>query len=52
MLYYSIEFSEELLEAFDQAIQVEKSLVSYERYDAFRHLSCERYENTKTTIMI
>jgi len=47
MLEYSIEFSEELLEAFEQATQVEKSLVSYERCDAFRHLPCERYENIK-----
>ncbi len=47
MLEYSIEFSEQLLEAFEQATQVEKSLVSYERCDAFRHLPCERYENAK-----
>ena len=47
MLEYSIEFSEELLEAFEQATQVEKSLVSCERCDAFRHLPCERYENVK-----
>jgi ABC-type multidrug transport system fused ATPase/permease subunit len=50
MLEYSIEFSEELLEAFEQATQVEKSLVSYERCDAFRHLPCERYENIKAKI--
>jgi ABC-type multidrug transport system fused ATPase/permease subunit len=47
MLDYSIEFSEELLEAFEQATQVEKSLVSLERCDAFRHLPCENYENEK-----
>ena len=47
MLDYSIEFSEELLEAFEQATQVEKSLISLERCDAFRHLPCENYENEK-----
>ena len=48
MLEYSIEFSEELLEVFEQATtQIEKSLFSYERCDAFRHLPCERYENIK-----
>jgi ATP-binding cassette subfamily C (CFTR/MRP) protein 1 len=47
MLDYSIEFSEELLEAFEQATQVEKSLVNLERCDAFRHLPTENYENDK-----
>jgi ABC-type multidrug transport system fused ATPase/permease subunit len=47
MLDYSIEFSEELLEAFEQATQVEKSLISLERCDAFTHLPCENYENEK-----
>ena len=47
MLDYAIEFSEELLEAFEQATQVEKSLISLERCDAFRHLPCENYENEK-----
>ena len=47
MLDYAIEFSEELLEAFEQATQVEKSLISLERCDAFRHLPCEKYENEK-----
>ena len=47
MLDYSIEFSEELLEAFEQATQVEKSLVNLERCNAFRQLPCENYENEK-----
>ena len=47
MLDYSIEFSEELLEAFEQATQVEKSLISLERCDAFIHLPSENYENEK-----
>ena len=47
MLDYAIEFSEELLEAFEQASQVEKSLISLERCDAFRNLPCENYENEK-----
>ena len=47
MLDYAIEFSEELLEAFEQSTQVEKSLISLERCDAFRHLPCEKYENEK-----
>ena len=47
MLDYSIEFSEELLEAFEQATQVEKSLISLERCDAFTNLPCENYENEK-----
>ena len=37
MLDYAIEFSKDLLEAFEQATQVEKSLISLERCDAFRH---------------
>ncbi len=48
MLEYSIEFSEELLKAFEQSTQVEKSLVSFERCDAFRHLPCEKYESDQT----
>ena len=47
MLDYSIEFSEELLEAFEQATQVEKSLINLERCDAFTHLPSENYENEK-----
>ena len=50
MLDYSIEFSEELLEAFEQATQVEKSLVNLERCDAFRYLPTENYENDKKNI--
>ena len=47
MLDYSIEFSEQLLEAFEQGTQVEKSLINLERCDAFRHLPTENYENDK-----
>jgi len=47
MLDYSIEISEELLEAFEQATQVEKSLVSLERCDAYMQLPYEKYENEK-----
>ena len=47
MLDYSIEFSEQLLEAFEQGTQVEKSLISLERCDAFTHLPSENYENEK-----
>ena len=41
MLDYSIEFSEELLEAFEQATQVQKSLITLERCEAFTHLPSE-----------
>ena len=47
MLDYSIEISEELLEAFEQATQLEKSLVSLERCDTFTHLPIENYEDEK-----
>ena len=47
MLDYSIEISEELLEAFEQATQVEKSLVSLERCDAYMKLPSENYEDGK-----
>ena len=47
MLDYSIEISEELLEAFEQASQVERSLVSLERCDAFTKLPSENYEDEK-----
>ena len=47
MLDYSIEVSEELLEAFEQATQVEKSLVSLERCDAYMNLPSENYEDGK-----
>ena len=47
MLDYSIEVSEELLEAFEQATQVEKSLVSLERCDAYMKLPSENYEDGK-----
>ena len=47
MLDYSIEISEELLEAFEQASQVERSLVSLERCDTFTRLPSENYEDEK-----
>ena len=47
MLDYSIEISEQLLEAFEQASQVERSLVSLERCDAFTKLPSENYEDEK-----
>ena len=47
MLDYSIEISEELLEAFEQATQVEKSLISLERCEAYTQLPCEKYEDEK-----
>ena len=47
MLDYSIEFSEQLLEAFEQGTQVEKSLISLERCDTFTHVQSENYENEK-----
>ena len=47
MLDYSIEISEELLEAFEQASQVERSLVSLERCDAYTKLPSENYEDEK-----
>ena len=47
MLDYSIEISEELLEAFEQATQVEKSLISLERCDAYTQLPCEKYDDEK-----
>ena len=47
MLDYSIEISEQLLEAFEQATQVEKSLVSLERCDTFTQLPSENYEDEK-----
>jgi ABC-type multidrug transport system fused ATPase/permease subunit len=47
MLDYSIEISEELLEAFEQATQVERSLVSLERCDVYTRLPSENYEDEK-----
>ena len=47
MLDYSIEISEALLEAFEQASQVERSLVSLERCDAFTRLPSEDYQDEK-----
>ena len=50
MLDYSIEISEELLEAFEQATQVERSLVSLERCDVYTRLPSENYEDEKLLI--
>ena len=47
MLDYSIEISEALLEAFEQATQVERSLVSLERCDVYTRLPSENYEDEK-----
>jgi len=47
MLDYSIEISEQLLEAFEQGSQVEKSLVSLERCNTFTQLPSENYEDEK-----
>ena len=50
MLDYSIEISEQLLEAFEQASQVERSLVSLERCDVFTKLPSENYEDEKLNL--
>ena len=50
MLDYSIEISEALLEAFEQASQVERSLVSLERCDVFTKLPSENYDDEKLNI--
>ncbi len=47
MIDYSIEISEELLEAFEQATQAERSLVSLERFHAYTKLPSENYEDEK-----
>ena len=47
MLDYSSDFSEELLEVFEQGTHVEKSLISLERCDAFTKLPSENYEDEK-----
>ena len=47
MLDYSSDFSEELLEVFEQGTHVEKSLISLERCDAFTKLPSENYEEEK-----
>ena len=47
MLDYSSDFSEELLEVFEQGTHVEKSLISLERCDAFTKLPSEKYEDEK-----
>ena len=47
MLDYSIEISEQLLEAFEQGTQVEKSLVILERSNTFTQLPSENCEDEK-----
>ena len=47
MLDYSSEFSEHLLELFEQSSQVEKSLISLERCDTYTHLPSENYDEEK-----
>ena len=47
MLDYSSDFSEELLEVFEQGTHVEKSLISLERCDTFTKLPSEKYEDEK-----
>ena len=47
MLDYSSDFSEELLEVFEQGTHVEKSLISLERCDTFTKLPSEKYEDDK-----
>ena len=47
MLDYSSDFSEELLEVFEQGTHVEKSLVSLERCDAYTKLPSEKYDDEK-----
>ena len=47
MLDYSSDFSEELLEVFEQGTHVEKSLISLERCDAYTKIQSENYEDEK-----
>ena len=47
MLDYSSDFSEELLEVFEQGTHVEKSLISLERCDAYTKLPSEKYDDEK-----
>ena len=47
MLDYSSDFSEQLLEVFEQGTHVEKSLISLERCDTYTKLPSEKYEDEK-----
>ena len=47
MLDYSSDFSEQLLEVFEQGTHVEKSLISLERCDTYTKLQSENYEDEK-----
>ena len=47
MLDYSSDFSEQLLEVFEQGTHVEKSLISLERCDTYTKLPSENYEDEK-----
>ena len=47
MLDYSSDFSEQLLEVFEQGTHVEKSLISLERCDTFTKLPSEKYDDEK-----
>ena len=47
MLDYSSDFSEQLLEVFEQGTHVEKSLISLERCDTYTKIPSEKYEDEK-----
>ena len=47
MLDYSSDFSEQLLEVFEQGTHVEKSLISLERCDTYSKIPSEKYEDEK-----
>ena len=50
MLDYSSDFSEQLLEVFEQGTHVEKSLISLERCDTFSKIRSEKYEDEKLSL--
>ena len=50
MLDYSSDFSEQLLEVFEQGTHVEKSLISLERCDTFSKIPSEKYEDEKLSL--
>ena len=47
MLDYSSDFSEQLLEVFEQGTHVEKSLISLERCESYSKIPSEKYEDEK-----
>ena len=47
MLDYSSDFSEQLLEVFEQGTHVEKSLISLERCDTYTKLPSEKYDEER-----